>query len=185
MVPRLSITSASLMPMPLSFRTNVPAAESGTRVTERGSAPRSSGLASASKRSFSQASEALEISSRKISLCEYSEWITNRKTCLVSAWNSLICGCVSVVMALQSVCFTGSLRGACLGSCGASRPILQDSLYAQDRKFQNGEERHQCGCLGGAGGQCARCGDEIRGRRDQRIGRHAERGGAFPGRHGQ
>jgi hypothetical protein len=40
---------------------------------------------------------------QKISLCEYSEWITNRSTCLVSAWNSLICGCVSVVMALQSV----------------------------------------------------------------------------------
>jgi hypothetical protein len=29
---------------------------------------------------------------------------------LVSAWNSLICGCVSVVMALQSGCFTGNKR---------------------------------------------------------------------------
>src|ERR1700726_4402348 len=182
-VPRLSMTSSWLMPMPLSLTVSVPAAASGIKVTDITSAPIKPGFAMASKRSFSQASEAFEINSRrKISLCEYSEWITNRKTCLVSAWNSLICGCVSVVMALQSVCFTGSLRGACLGSCGASRPILQDSLYAQDRKFQDGEERHQCGCLGGAGGQCARCGDQIRGRRGERIGRHAERGGAFPGR---
>ncbi len=104
MVPRLSITSASLMPMPLSLMDKVPAAASGTSVTDSASAPNRSGLASASKRSFSQASEALEISSRrKISLCEYSEWITNRNTCLVSAWNSLVCGCVSVVMAFQSV----------------------------------------------------------------------------------
>ena len=104
MVPRLSITSASLMPTPLSLMDRVPAAASGTSLTERVSAPNRSGLASASKRSFSQASEALEISSRKkISLCEYIEWITNRNTCLVSAWNSLICGCVSVVMALQCI----------------------------------------------------------------------------------
>jgi hypothetical protein len=30
---------------------------------------------------------------------------------LVSAWNSFICGCVAVVMAFQSVCFTESNVG--------------------------------------------------------------------------
>jgi hypothetical protein len=107
MVPRLSMISASLMPMPLSLMLNVPAFVSGVSVIESTSLPKSSGLAIASKRNFSQASEPFEISSRrKISLCEYSEWITKRSTCLVSAWNSLICafgadtGWVSVVMAL-------------------------------------------------------------------------------------
>ena len=92
------------MPMPLSLTVSVPASASGIRVTDNSSVPRRPGLARASKRNFSHASEALEINSRKkISLCEYSEWITNRSTCFVSAWNSLICGCVSVVMALQSL----------------------------------------------------------------------------------
>src|SRR5882757_5783666 len=92
------------MPMPLSLTVSVPAAVSGISVTDISSEPMRPGLAIASKRSFSQASEAFDISSRrKISLCEYSEWITSRSTCLVSAWNSLICGCVSVVMALQSL----------------------------------------------------------------------------------
>jgi len=71
MVPRLSITSSWVMPMPLSCTVNVPAALSGINVTVSVSVPRSEGLASASKRSFSHASEALESSSRrKISLCE-------------------------------------------------------------------------------------------------------------------
>ena len=84
-VPRLSITSSSLMPMPLSLTVKVRAAVSGIRVTDKVSEPINAGLASASKRNFSQASEAFEISSRrKISLCEYSEWITNRSTCFVS-----------------------------------------------------------------------------------------------------
>ena len=62
------------MPMPLSLMDRVPAALSGNSVTESASEPNKSGLASASKRSFSQASEALEINSRrKISLCEYME----------------------------------------------------------------------------------------------------------------
>jgi hypothetical protein len=44
-------------------------------------------LSSASKRSLSQASEALETSSRrKISLLEYSEWVTRCRICLTSAW---------------------------------------------------------------------------------------------------
>ncbi len=73
------------MPMPLSLTLSVPAAASGISVMQSVSEPSNAGLASASKRSFSQASEAFEISSRrKISLCEYSEWITSRSTCFVS-----------------------------------------------------------------------------------------------------
>jgi Kef-type K+ transport system membrane component KefB len=46
-------------------------------------------LSSASKRSLSQASEALETSSRrKISLFEYSEWVTRCRICLTSAWKA-------------------------------------------------------------------------------------------------
>src|SRR5271163_1556762 len=147
MVPRLSITSSSLMPMPLSLMLKVRAALSGVSAIDSESLPNSSGLASASKRSFSQASEAFEISSRKkISLCEYSEWMTNRSTCLVSAWNSLICGCVSVVMALQSLCYTGVLQAA--GATSDMGPPRESSRY-------HGEKRHQCGGVGGAGGQSA------------------------------
>src|SRR5260370_37264488 len=100
------MTSSWFIPIPLSLTVNVPAAASGIKVTDISSAPIKPGFAIASKRSFSQASEAFEINSRrKISLCEYSEWMTNRSTCLVSDWNPLICGCVSVVMAfhLQSL----------------------------------------------------------------------------------
>jgi hypothetical protein len=70
-VPRLSMTSERLMPMPLSRTVSVPAAASTISVITRLSPPSSSGFASASKRSFSQASDAFEINSRrKISLCE-------------------------------------------------------------------------------------------------------------------
>ena len=79
-----------------ALQLKVPAALSGVRVIDSESLPRRSGFASASKRNFSQASEALETNSRrKISLCEYSEWITRRNTCLVSAWNSLISGVIA------------------------------------------------------------------------------------------
>jgi len=68
------MTSARLMPIPLSLIVSVPASLSGVKVIDRLSPPSNSGFASASKRSFSQASEAFEMSSRrKISLCEYSE----------------------------------------------------------------------------------------------------------------
>src|ERR1700693_1700076 len=111
----------------------VPAAPSGTSVTERASAPNRSGLASASNRSFSQASEALEISSRRnISLCEYIEWITNRKTCLVSAWNSLICGCVSVVMALQYVVLRRNRSALAFREVGSAHDSSRRQDYWQD-----------------------------------------------------
>ncbi|MNF00316.1 hypothetical protein D3C80_1991270 [compost metagenome] len=75
MVPRWAMTSSRLMPMPLSSRVTVPASLSKLRRIFSSSPPSSSsGLARASKRSLSTASEALEISSRrKISLFEYSE----------------------------------------------------------------------------------------------------------------
>src|SRR3546814_1362534 len=64
------------MPTPLSLIVSVPAAASGISSTHSSSPPISSGLAIASKRSLSQASDAFEINSRrKISLFEYSEWI--------------------------------------------------------------------------------------------------------------
>src|ERR1700722_20063573 len=177
MVPRLSMISASLMPMPLSLMLKVPASVSGVSVIDSASLPKSSGLAIASKRNFSQASEAFEISSRrKISLCEYSEWITKRSTCLVSAWNSLICGfcaaagSVSVVMAFRSL-------GLVWVSWGRGT-ILQ-------ARIRHGDERHPQGGMGSTGRQCAGGGGEIRCRRDDRLGGHAERGGAFAGRHDQ
>ena len=72
MVPMLATTSSRVMPMPLSRTVTVRAASS--QLTSMCSSPSpadSSGLAIDSKRSLSQASEALEISSRrKISLCE-------------------------------------------------------------------------------------------------------------------
>src|SRR5258707_4391909 len=171
------------MPMTLSLMDRVSAAVSGTIVTESVSAPRRSGLASASKRSFSQASEALEISSRRnISLCEYSEWITNRNTCLVSAWNSLICGCVSVVMALQYVVLRRTRTALAFREVGPVHDSSRRQAYGQDRKFQDGENRHQCSCLGSAGGERAGGRRQVRRRRRQPIGRHAERGRAITGR---
>ncbi|MNF02735.1 hypothetical protein D3C80_2019300 [compost metagenome] len=75
MVPRWAMTSSRLMPMPLSSMVTVRASLSKLTRIFRSLPPSSSaGVASASKRSLSTASEALEISSRrKISLFEYSE----------------------------------------------------------------------------------------------------------------
>ena len=74
------------MPMPLSDTVMVLA--SALAVTVIFSSPSSSSnalLFSASKRSLSQASAALEISSRKkISLLEYKEWIISCNNCLTS-----------------------------------------------------------------------------------------------------
>ncbi len=66
------------MPMPLSVMVIVFASGSKPMRTSRfGLSSYSSGLFSASKRSLSQASDALEMSSRrKISLFEYSECVT-------------------------------------------------------------------------------------------------------------
>jgi hypothetical protein len=66
------------MPMPLSVMVSVFASLSKlTRTSRLGASSYSALSLSASKRSLSQASDALEISSRrKISLLEYSEWVT-------------------------------------------------------------------------------------------------------------
>ena len=65
-VPMFSITSSRVMPMPLSRTVSVRASASQLDVDgELRVAGQSSGAASASKRSWSLASEALEISSRR------------------------------------------------------------------------------------------------------------------------
>ena len=81
------------MPMPVSVTVSVLAALSKLmRTSSSGWSPYSDGLASASKRSLSQASEALEISSRrKISGLEYSEWVTRCSSCATSAWKEWVC----------------------------------------------------------------------------------------------
>src|SRR4029453_16877278 len=93
MVPRLSIASCWDRPMPLSVIVRVRAALSkATRTSRLGAFSYSPVLFKASKRSLSHASEALEISSRrKISLFEYSEWVTRYSSCATSAWKESVC----------------------------------------------------------------------------------------------
>src|SRR5882757_3592079 len=169
------------MPMPLSLTVSVPAAVSGISVTDISSEPMRPGLAIASKRSFSQASEAFDISSRrKISLCEYSEWITNRSTCLVSAWNSLICGCVSVVMALQSLSVDQNVAGIAPTRSGVAARYFKLTCFGLTGL--HGEERHSLDRLGGSRRQFAGRAGQVRRCRHDRLGGHVERGRAFAGR---
>ena len=88
MVPMFCTTSSRDMPTPLSETVMVRAALStDTRIFSSGSDSYSALFASASKRSLSAASEALEISSRrKISLLLYKEWIIRCSSCFTSAW---------------------------------------------------------------------------------------------------
>ncbi|MNT79724.1 hypothetical protein D3C72_2190920 [compost metagenome] len=88
MVPRWVIASSRLMPIPLSSRVTVLASLSKlTRIFSSAPPSSSSGLARASKRNLSTASEAFEINSRrKISLLEYSEWIMRCSSCFTSVW---------------------------------------------------------------------------------------------------
>ncbi len=66
MVPRWLIASSRDMPMPLSVIASVRASLSiAMRISRLGSSASSAGFESASKRSLSAASEALEISSRR------------------------------------------------------------------------------------------------------------------------
>ena len=87
MVPMCSITSARLIPIPLSATVIVPASLS--KETRIRSGPSSSGfspLASSSSRSRSMASDAFEMSSRrKISLLLYSELIIKSRSWTTSA----------------------------------------------------------------------------------------------------
>src|SRR5690606_20703709 len=101
MLPMLATTSSRDMPMPLSAMVMVRASLSQlTSMCSSASPASRSGLAIDSKRSLSQASEALEISSRrKISLCEYSEWVTRCRTWATSASKAR----VSVVAVMDSV----------------------------------------------------------------------------------
>ncbi len=86
-VPRWSIASCSLMPMPLSVMVSVWASLSNaTRTSRLGASSYRPVLFRASKRSLSQASDALDTSSRKkMSLLEYSEWVTRCSNWATSA----------------------------------------------------------------------------------------------------
>ncbi len=71
-VPRFFTASSRLMPMPLSVMVTVPAAGSqSTLIASSGSSAMSAASAMAAKRSRSQASEALEMSSRR----KISRWL--------------------------------------------------------------------------------------------------------------
>jgi len=87
MVPKLATASSSDMPMPLSAMVMVFASASKlTRTSKLGASSYKPALFSASKRSLSQASDALLTSSRrKISLLEYSECVTRCRICCTSA----------------------------------------------------------------------------------------------------
>ena len=93
MVPRCSTASARLMPMPLSVMVIVLASLSNaTRTSKFGASSNNAALFRPSKRSLSQASEALDTSSRKkMSGFEYSEWVTRCSSCDTSAWNDRVC----------------------------------------------------------------------------------------------
>jgi hypothetical protein len=92
MVPRCSTASAWLMPMPLSVMVRVGVLVEGHAHLQVGRVFVQRGLVSASKRSLSQASDALETSSRrKISLLEYSEWVTRCSSWATSAWKFRVC----------------------------------------------------------------------------------------------
>src|SRR6185295_4197839 len=73
-----------------------------------GSSPSRSGFDSASKRSLSAASEALEMSSRrKISLWLYREWIISLRSCFTSAWKSRVSRSRTVAIRLHLGEFAG------------------------------------------------------------------------------
>ncbi len=107
------------MPMPLSVIVMVRAWLSvSMRIARSASFSSSAGLAIASKRSLSVASEAFEISSRrKISLLLYRLWIIRCSSCLTSAWK-LIVSCVAFMVLLVN----GSRRRR---RAKAAAPIVQ------------------------------------------------------------
>ena len=86
-VPRWATASSALMPTPLSRTVSVLAWASKLTCTFRsGASSYKVELSRASKRSLSQASEALDTNSRrKISLFEYSECVTKCRICCTSA----------------------------------------------------------------------------------------------------
>ncbi len=99
MVPRLSISSCRSMPMPLSATTSV-LSFLFVAIEIFGGSPSaiSSGLAIASYRSLSQASDAFEISSRrKMSVSEYTECTIRCSSSETSAWKGWDSAEVSVV----------------------------------------------------------------------------------------
>src|SRR5665647_31303 len=101
------------MPMPLSLMVSVLASLSKpTRTSRLGASSYRALLFKASKRSLSQASEAFEISSRrKISLLEYSEWVTRCSNWATSAWKESVFFWVMAWVEVDEKCF-GQMRPA-------------------------------------------------------------------------
>src|SRR5687768_6310799 len=124
MVPMFCTTSSRDIPTPLSDTVSVCAALSNEmRILRAGSDSYSALSASASKRSLSAASAALEMSSRrKISLLLYKEWIIRCRSCFTSAWKpSVSFTVIDSVISVQCLYFrmADPLTGSCL--CGALR----------------------------------------------------------------
>src|SRR6266853_623785 len=109
MVPMLATTSSRDMPTPLSEIVMVRARLSKeTRIFRSASEPYKALSESASKRSLSAASEALETSSlRKISLLPYKEWIMRWSSCFTSVWKPRVSFAIVAAMALSTPTFSG------------------------------------------------------------------------------
>src|SRR3990167_5111675 len=140
-VPRWSMASCSLMPIPLSWMVSVLASLSKcTRTSRLGASSYSALLFSASKRSLSQASDALEISSRrKISLLEYSECVNKCSNWATSAWKERVC----LVMVEKLRVFDGKIR-ASTQNCvsGGRKSILGLRGFFQPRTWQSKDAIH-------------------------------------------
>ena len=145
----LVITSSRLMPIPLSLMVSVRAvALVSILISSFSSLPRISGLVSASKRRRSRASEALEISSRrKISLLEYSEWITISRSCLVSAWNSKVpvFGVSVIDVSVLVVMAPSSQRAEAAGLAWVGKLFRELAFPGVGGRFYSDSRRGQAG----------------------------------------
>src|SRR5690606_507267 len=101
-------TSSRDIPMPLSLMVRVFASLSKLiQIFKSASPSYRSPLETASKRSLSAASDALETSSRrKISLFEYNEWIIKCSNCLASVWKPRVSLRASTVIFLLLITCT-------------------------------------------------------------------------------
>ncbi len=95
MVPRFAASSSSFMPMPVSDTVRVFRSFVSKAMSMRGvkGTPLNSSCVRVRCLSLSSASEALDTSSRrKISGCEYREWMMRFSSWLTSAWKVCLVG---------------------------------------------------------------------------------------------
>src|SRR5690606_33145209 len=116
-----------------------------TRMRKSVSPASSSGLSIASKRNLSQASEALDTSSRrKISLLLYKEWIIRCSSCLTSAWKPRVSDVVSVwLMVLVIQWFVITIRGVRAPQARAIRPTIWGRSRRLSRCGRSGRRRQR------------------------------------------